>query len=159
MLHLFVVPWGWLVIGWTLGVMIPRAVAAPVAAAAPWVSLTATHAMSAFFWRHPGGFITEGSTLTDVLDPLVFVVPWLATAALAAAVVMLTGARRRPWLPVVTVTVAVEALVVGRAVVTDWGHSPTREPRAGPPGVRRRRTSPLRAEPPCSASATRVTTL
>ncbi|MFD5556827.1 hypothetical protein ACFWIA_23665 [Streptomyces sp. NPDC127068] len=130
-LHLLVLPAEWLVIGWALGLLCPRAIAAPLAAAVPWVALAATHALSAPFSRHLGGFIVEGSTLTDVLDPLVFLVPWLVTAVLAVAVALLTGARRRPWLPVVSVALAVGALVAGRAVVADWGHSPLREPRAG----------------------------
>ncbi|WP_445402512.1 DUF7224 domain-containing protein [Streptomyces sp. LE64] len=130
-LHLLLLPWGWLVIGWALGVMIPRTVAAPVAAAVPWVALAATHAMSAPFWGHLGGFITEGSTLTDVLDPLVFLVPWSVTAALAGAVMLLIGARRRPWLALVSAAVAMGTLVTGRAVVSDWGHGPLRVPRAG----------------------------
>ncbi|MCX4661310.1 DUF7224 domain-containing protein [Streptomyces uncialis] len=130
-LHLLVLPGEWLIIGWVLGLLCPRAVAALVAAAVPWVSLAATYAVSAPFMRHLGGFVLGGSPLTEVRDPLVYVVPWLATAALAGAVMLLVGARRRPWLPVVSVAVAVGALVGGRAVVADWGHTPLREPRMG----------------------------
>ncbi|MYY13200.1 hypothetical protein GT204_31030 [Streptomyces sp. SID4919] len=130
-LHLLVVPGEWLVIGWVLGLSCPRAVAAPVAAAVPWIVLPTTHAVSAPSLRHLGGFVLEGSTLTDVRDPLVYVIPWLTTAALVVAVVLLAGTRRRPWLPVVSAAVALAALFAGRAVVADWGDTPLREPRSG----------------------------
>ncbi|WP_405643385.1 hypothetical protein [Streptomyces uncialis] len=129
--HLLVVPGEWLVIGWVLGLLCPRAVAAPLAAAVPWLAPAATYAMSPPALRHLGGLVSEGSTLTDVLDPLVYVVPWLTVAALAVAVVLLAGARRRPWLPVVSAAVALGALVGGRAAVADWGDSPLRQPRNG----------------------------
>ncbi|MEU0691663.1 hypothetical protein [Streptomyces uncialis] len=81
------------------------------------MSLAATYAVSALFMRHLGGFVLEGSPLTEVRDPLVYVVPWLTTTALAVAVTLLVRTRRRPWLPVLSVAVAVGALFQEWALV------------------------------------------
>lgn len=58
--HLLVVPGEWLVIGWVLGLLCPRAVAAPLAAAVPWLAPAATYAMSPPALRHLGGLVSEG---------------------------------------------------------------------------------------------------
>ncbi|NYE41189.1 DUF7224 domain-containing protein [Streptomyces fulvorobeus] len=129
--HLLVLPCGWMVIGWVLGLLCPRAVAALIAAVGGWAWLAIPRSMSAPTWRHLTGFATEGSTLTDTLDPLVYLVPWLVTAGLAAAVVLLTGARGRPWLGAVSVAVLVTTLVTGRSSVSDWGYSPLTDARVG----------------------------
>lgn len=82
-------------------------------------------------WRHLGGFITEGSTLTDLLDPLVHLVPWAVVAGLAAAAVLTVGMRRRPWLLALSAALVVGTLLVGRSSVSDWGYSPLTQPRLG----------------------------
>ncbi|WP_329043536.1 hypothetical protein OHT61_32400 (plasmid) [Streptomyces sp. NBC_00178] len=129
--HLVILPCGWMVIGWVLGLLCPRAVAALVAAVGGWAWLAMPRSLSAPAWRHLTGFATEGSTLTDTLDPLVYLVPWLVTAGLTVAVVLLTGVRRRPWLIAVSVAVLVATLAAGRTFVSDWGYSPLTEARVG----------------------------
>ncbi|WP_326698244.1 hypothetical protein OG909_13380 [Streptomyces sp. NBC_01754] len=129
--HLLVLPLGWMVIGWVVGLLCPRAVAAPAAAVGSWVWLAVPHSMSSPAWRHLGGFVIEGSTLTDILDPLVFLVPWLVTAGFATAAVLTTGVRRRPWLPAVSAAIVVGTLVGGRSLVADWGFSPLTAARVG----------------------------
>ncbi|MET9595621.1 hypothetical protein ABZY45_32550 [Streptomyces sp. NPDC006516] len=129
--HLLVLPICWMVIGWVVGLLAPRAVAGLVAAVGSWAWLAIPQSMSAPAWRHLAGFVTEGSTLTDTLDPLVYLVPWLVTAGLAAAVVLLTGIRRRPWLLAVSVAVLAAAIVTGRSLVSGWGYSPLTDARLG----------------------------
>ncbi|KQX40647.1 hypothetical protein ASD97_39740 [Streptomyces sp. Root63] len=129
--HLLVIPCAWIVIGWVVGVLCPRAVAALIAAVGSWVWLAIPQSMSAPAWRHLNGFITENSTLTDTLDPLVYLVPWLVTAGLTVAVVLIVGVRRRPWLVVVSVAVLAATILTGRSFVSDWGHSPLAHARVG----------------------------
>ncbi|MEU8707961.1 hypothetical protein [Streptomyces sp. NPDC048565] len=129
--HLLLLPCGWMVIGWVVGLLCPRAVAALVAAVGSWAWLAIPHSMSAPAWRHLVGFPTESSTLTDTLDPMVYLVPWLVTASLTAAVVLLTGVRRRPWLLACSAAVVAAALFTGRILVSDWGYSPLMNARVG----------------------------
>ncbi|MGW7104004.1 DUF7224 domain-containing protein [Streptomyces sp. NPDC054838] len=129
--HLLVLPCGWLVIGWVLGLLCPRAVAAPVAAFGCWTWLAVPPSLNSAWVRHLSGLVLDFSTRTDLLSPLAYLVPWLVTAALAVGAVLLTGARRRPWLVAVSAVLVVGVLAVGRGVVLDWGYSALRAPRAG----------------------------
>ncbi|MEU0127179.1 hypothetical protein [Streptomyces sp. NPDC006289] len=129
--HLLLLPWGWMAIGWVVGLLCPRAVAAPVAAAGSWAWLAIPQSMSAPEWRHMAGFLTEGSTLTDTLDPLVYLVPWMVTACFTVAAVLLRGVRRRPRLLAFSVAIIAAALFIGRSFVADWGYSPLTDARVG----------------------------
>ncbi|MFJ7498030.1 hypothetical protein ACIQZB_44605 [Streptomyces sp. NPDC097727] len=129
--HLLVLPCGWMVIGWVVGLLCPRAIAALIAAVGTWVWLAIPHSMSVPAWRHLGGFVTEGSTLTDTLDPLVYLIPWLITAAFAVAVLLMTGVRRRPWLAAVSAALIAATLLTGRSLVSDWGFDPLTDARVG----------------------------
>ncbi|MFD4694586.1 hypothetical protein [Streptomyces sp. NPDC058463] len=129
--HLLVLPVGWMVIGWVVGLLCPRAVAALIAAVGSWAWLAIPPSMSAPAWRHLAGFLTESSTLTDTLDPLVYLIPWMVTAGFTAAVVLLTGVRRRPWLLAFSVAIFAATLITGRSLVSDWGYSPLTDVRVG----------------------------
>jgi hypothetical protein len=129
--HLVILPWGWALVGWVVGTICPRAVAGPVAAVGCWAFIAFPQSMSSPAWRHLGGFLTESSTLTDLLDPRVYLVPWLVVAGLAAAALLLTGARRRPWLLGVSVILAVGVVLLGRSLVSGWGSDPLTDPRRG----------------------------
>ncbi|MFI8102760.1 hypothetical protein [Streptomyces sp. NPDC086023] len=131
--HLVVLPFGWSAVGWSLGMLLPRAAAAPLAAVASWAWMAMTHAMGTPFLRHLGGFVMENSSLTDLVDPLAYLVPWLVVGGLAGAVGLLTGVRRRPVPAILAAAlVAASTLVAGRSLVLDWGFSPRTEPRAMP---------------------------
>ncbi|MFF8512364.1 hypothetical protein ACF064_30240 [Streptomyces sp. NPDC015492] len=127
--HLVVLPLGWLVIGWCLGLRLPGSVAAPLVGIACWAWLSMPQATGNPWLRHLSGFIDGTSSVTDIRRPAVFVVPWLVVAGLALAVWSLTGARRRPWVPVVGIVVAAAAFTAGRGLVIDWGYQPPTYPR------------------------------
>ncbi|MGW1462737.1 DUF7224 domain-containing protein [Streptomyces sp. NPDC002308] len=129
--HLLILPCGWMIIGWVVGLLCPRAVAAPAVAVGSWAWLAVPPSMSSPSWRHLGGFVIEGSTLTDTLDPLVYFIPWLVTAGFAGALIFLAGARRRPWLVAAGAALVVGTLLGGRSLVADWGFSPPTEARLG----------------------------
>ncbi|GAA1180279.1 hypothetical protein GCM10009654_41830 [Streptomyces hebeiensis] len=129
--HLLVLPCGWMIIGWVTGLLCPRAVAAPAVAVGSWAWLAVPASMSSPSWRHLGGFVIEGSTLTDTLDPLAYFIPWLVTAGFAGAFVLMAGSRRRPWLVAAGAALVVGTLVGGRSLVADWGFSPPTDARLG----------------------------
>ncbi|GAA3753230.1 DUF7224 domain-containing protein [Streptomyces tremellae] len=129
--HLLILPWGWAVIGWALGTVCPRAVAAPLAAVACWAFIAVPQSLSSPAWRHLGGLLTESSTLTDLLDPRVYFIPWLVVAGFAGAALLLTGVRRRPWLLAVSAVLAVGVVFIGRSLVLGWGFDPLTDPRTG----------------------------
>ncbi|MCA1223624.1 DUF7224 domain-containing protein [Streptomyces sp. 8L] len=129
--HLLILPWGWAVVGWALGKVCPRAVAAPLAAVACWAFIAIPQSISSPAWRHLGGLLTESSTLTDLLDPRVYLIPWVVVAGFALAALLLTGVRRRPWLLAVSAILAVGVVFVGRSFVLGWGFDPLTDPRTG----------------------------
>ncbi|MFJ4902539.1 hypothetical protein [Streptomyces sp. NPDC088727] len=129
--HLLVVPFGWMIIGWVMGLLCPRAVAAPAVTVGSWAWLAVPASISSPAWRHLGGFVIEGSTLTDTLDPLAYFIPWLVTAGFAGAFFVMAGARRRPWLVAASAALLAGTLVGGRNLVADWGFSPPTDARLG----------------------------
>lgn len=126
--HLLVISCGWLFIGWSLGVLLPRSVAAPLAAVGCWAWLTMPHAMSAPWIRHLGGFIDGESTVTDVLTPAVYLVPWGVVTGLALAFWVLAQMRPRGAAVITALVVLTVAVVAGRAAVIGWGYSNPMEP-------------------------------
>ncbi|MFI0990530.1 DUF7224 domain-containing protein [Streptomyces exfoliatus] len=127
--HLVVLPFGWLIIGWCLGLILPRSIAAPVVGISCWAWLSMPHAIANPWLRHLGGFIDGTSTVTDVREPAVFVVPWLIVAGLALAFWTLAGVRQRPWTAAVSVLVAAATFTAGHSLVSDWGYRPPTNPR------------------------------
>ncbi|MFJ8619004.1 hypothetical protein ACIRD4_24550 [Streptomyces clavifer] len=125
--HLVVLPLAWLAIGWSLGLIMPRSIAAPIAGIGCWAWLSMPHATSNATVRHLGGFIDGASTVTDLRSPAAYLVPWLVAAGFAVAALLLTQVRKRPATSVVgSVLVASITFTGGLALVSDWGfHSPT----------------------------------
>ncbi|TXS33625.1 hypothetical protein EAO71_02725 [Streptomyces sp. ms191] len=140
--HLVVLPLGWLVIGWCLGLVLPRSIAAPAVGISCWAWLSMPHAMANPWMRHLGGFIDGTSTVTDVREPAVFIVPWLIVAGFALAFWSLAGVRRRPWIAAVGILGAIATFTAGRSLVIDWGYRPP--------------TSPRHVAPVCTGQAPRV---
>ncbi|MFE4061013.1 hypothetical protein ACFXP3_32765, partial [Streptomyces sp. NPDC059096] len=119
--HLIVLPLGWLVIGWSLGLVLPRSVAAPTAGIACWAWLSIPHAMHANSWlRHLGGFLDGLSSVTDVRTPAAYLVPWGVVTGLALAFWILSKTRRRVW-------------AAGGPGGRGGGPPPPPPPRGGPP--------------------------
>lgn len=129
--HLIVLPCGWMVMGWALGQLIPRAAAAPAAAVCCWFLLAMTQAMQTPFWRHLGGFITEGSSLTDVLEPSVYWIPWMVAFGIGGAAALLTQVRRRPWVLVASAVIVASTFIFGSHLVANWNYSPPTSARTG----------------------------
>ncbi|MDI3388233.1 hypothetical protein QIS99_18775 [Streptomyces sp. B-S-A8] len=127
--HLVVLPLGWAVIGWFVGGAVPRSVAAPVVAIGCWGWLAMPHAMSNPSLRHLGGFIDGGSSVTDIRDAAVYLVPWGVVAGLAAAAWLMTGANRRGLKSTLAAAVAAATLTAGCLAVTDWGYRVPTHPR------------------------------
>ncbi|MDQ1009468.1 hypothetical protein QFZ82_003953 [Streptomyces sp. V4I23] len=128
--HLFVLPLGWLLIGWCLGGILPRSIAAPIAGIGCWAWLSIPHTLSSPWVRHLGGFVDGTSTVTDVRDTAVYTVPWLVAAGLALASCLLVRVRRRVWGVGVSILVAAATLVGGRVLVIDWGYHHPTSPRS-----------------------------
>lgn len=127
--HLVLLPAGWLVIGWTLGILLPRALAAPVAAIGCWVWMAVPQSTGNPYIRHLGGAVDVRSNITDIQVSGAYTVPWLVVAGFALAAVALTGARRRPWQAAVALAVAAVTFLTGRALVLDWGYQIPFKPR------------------------------
>ncbi|MFV2117755.1 hypothetical protein ACE14D_04630 [Streptomyces sp. Act-28] len=127
--HLVVLPLGWLVIGWSLGEILPRSVAAPVAGIGCWTWLSVPQSTANAWLRHLGGFVPETSPVTDVRESAVYTVPWLVVACLALACRLLVRPRRRVLGAAVGALVVVGAFVAGRLLVADWGYYPPTSPR------------------------------
>lgn len=127
--HLVVLSCGWLVIGWCLGLVIPRSVAAAVAAIGCWAWLAMPHAMSNSWLRHLGGFIDGESSVTDVLSPTVYLIPWGVVFGLALAFWVLCRMRSRVGAVTVALLVVAATLIVGRSMVADWGYGNPTHPR------------------------------
>ncbi|MFJ4919827.1 hypothetical protein [Streptomyces sp. NPDC088725] len=127
--HLIALSLGWSVIGWCLGLITPRSIAAPVIGIGCWAWLSMPHAMSNSWMRHLGGFIDGQSTVTDVLSPAVYLVPWGVVAGLALAFWVLARMRRRAWAVVIALAVTAVTFTAGRAAVIDWGYQNPSNPR------------------------------
>ncbi|WP_256105911.1 hypothetical protein [Streptomyces sp. ODS05-4] len=127
--HLFVLPLGWLIVGWCLGTIMPRSVAAPIAAIGCWAWLSMPHAIANPWLRHLGGFVDGTSSLTDVRTAAVYTTPWLVVAGLAIATSTAVGAQRRGPGLIIATLVAVTTLASGRALTVDWGYRPPTHPR------------------------------
>ncbi|MFI6058001.1 hypothetical protein [Streptomyces sp. NPDC051286] len=128
--HLIVLSLGWLVIGWSLGLIMPRSIAAPASGIGCWAWLSMPHAMSNAWVRHLGGFIDGQSTVTDVLTPAVYLVPWGVVTGLALAFWVLARMRRRAWAVAVAFAVVAVTFTAGRALVIDWGYQNPTSPRS-----------------------------
>ncbi|WP_406138932.1 hypothetical protein [Streptomyces sp. NBC_01089] len=120
--HLVVISLGWLVIGWCLGCVLPRSVAAPAAGIGCWAWLSVPQATSNAWIRHLGGFIDGQSSVTDLISPAVYLVPWGVAAGLALAFWLLARRRRRAVAVVLALAVATVTFIAGRAAVIDWGY-------------------------------------
>lgn len=127
--HLIVLPLGWLAIGWRLGEVLARSIAAPIAGIGCWAWLALPHTLANPWSRHLGGFIDGTSTVTDIRDPAVYTIPWLVIAGLALALWLSLHTRRGPWNAVAGVLVVAITLVTGRFLVIDWGYSRPTSPR------------------------------
>ncbi|OII66872.1 hypothetical protein [Streptomyces sp. CC77] len=129
MAHLIVLPLGWLVIGWCLGSVLARSIAAPTAGIGCWAWLSLPHTLANPWARHLGGFIDGTSTVTDIRDAAVYTVPWLVTVGLSLALWLSVYMRRGPWSTAAGVLVVAITLVTGRFLVIDWGYSRPTSPR------------------------------
>ncbi|MGW3679798.1 DUF7224 domain-containing protein [Streptomyces prasinus] len=127
--HLIVLSCGWLVIGWCVGLVMPKSIASPVVAIGCWVWLSWPHATANPWVRHLGGFIDGLSSVTDTRSPSVYFVPWGVTAALALAFWALASIPRRAWGAAVALTTIMLTLLTGRALVSDWGFRHPTSPR------------------------------
>lgn len=127
--HLVVLSCGWLVIGWSLGLVMPKSVAAALAAIGCWAWLAMPHAMSNSWLRHLGGFVDGESSVTDVLSPTVYLVPWGVVVGLAIASWALVRVRPRVGAAVVALLVVSATLLGGRAAVADWSYGNPTHPR------------------------------
>lgn len=127
--HLVVLSCGWLVVGWCLGLVMPRSVAAPVVAIGCWVWLSWPHATANAWVRHLGGFVDGFSSVTDTRSPSVYFVPWGVTAAFVLAFWALAAVPRRVWGAGVALATITLTLLTGRAVVSDWGFQHPTSPR------------------------------
>ncbi|GFH37885.1 DUF7224 domain-containing protein [Streptomyces pacificus] len=128
--HLFVLPLGWLAIGWLLGGLLPRSVAAPAAGIGCWAWLSVPHTLANAWMRHLGGFVDGTSTVTDVRDPAVYLVPWLVVSCLALSLWPVVSLRRRAAGLVVGVLAVALTLITGRMLVAEWGYQRPTSPRA-----------------------------
>ncbi|MEV6593486.1 DUF7224 domain-containing protein [Streptomyces acidicola] len=127
--HLIVLSCGWLVIGWCLGLVMPKSIAAPAVAIGCWAWLSWPHATANPWVRHLGGFIDGLSSVTDVRSPAVYFVPWGITAALALAFWALARIPRRAWGATIALTAITLTFFTGWVLVSDWGFYRPTNPR------------------------------
>lgn len=127
--HLILLPVGWLIIGWNLGLLLPRSIAAPAVAIGSWAWLSMPHTLDNAWLRHLGGYIDGTSTVTDIRDSAAYLVPWLATAGLALASWVLIGIPRRTVAVTAALITVAATLLTGRTLVVDWGYHHPRHPR------------------------------
>ncbi|TLQ44681.1 DUF7224 domain-containing protein [Streptomyces marianii] len=128
--HLVVLPLGWMIIGWCLGEVLPRSIAAPIAGIGCWAWLSVPHTLATAWVRHLGGFIDGTSTVTDVRLPAAYAVPWAVVAGMGLALWLFVHMRRRAWGAAVGVLVLAITFVTGRIMVADWGYQRPTSPRS-----------------------------
>ncbi|MFG2632047.1 hypothetical protein [Streptomyces sp. NPDC048473] len=129
MAHLIVISLGWLVIGWCLGGVLPRSIAAPAAGIGCWAWLSVPQATSNPWVRHLGGFIDRQSSVTDLISPAVYLVPWGVVTGLAVTFWLLARRRRRALAVAVAFAVAAVTFIAGHAAVANWGYGTPTHPR------------------------------
>ncbi|MYW10113.1 hypothetical protein GT034_17405 [Streptomyces sp. SID2563] len=127
--HLVVLCVGWTVCGWSLGLLMPRSIAAPLCGIGCWAWLATTHAMAAPWIRHLGGFIDGNSTVNDLLDPAVYYVPWGVVAGFALSLSVLARMRPRGWAAPLAIALLACTVIVGRSAVVSWGYGNPHHPR------------------------------
>ncbi|MFB0628347.1 hypothetical protein [Streptomyces sp. AB3(2024)] len=128
--HLVVIPLGWMAIGWAIGTVAPRSIAAPLAGILGWILLLFPASLATPWYRHLFGTIIENSTVTDVRAPAAYLIPWAFTTVMALAVWIAITLKPRVAGVLVGLAVLAASLVVGRGAVIDWGYVRPDEPRA-----------------------------
>ncbi|MEU9945577.1 DUF7224 domain-containing protein [Streptomyces lavendulae] len=120
--HAVVLPLGWTAIGWRLGHILPRSLAAPIAGIGGWMFLSFPQGMSNPWLRHLGGFIDGFSSPTDTRSPLAYLIPWAVLCGLALAFWLPVWVRRR--LPALSLgmVLVIATILLGRSAVADWGY-------------------------------------
>ncbi|MFD9033080.1 hypothetical protein ACFVZW_18300 [Streptomyces sp. NPDC059567] len=117
-----VVVMAWIVLGFGLGALVPRAVAAPAVLIGCFAWMTFTASANTTWPRHLTGMQVSASNLTDIVSTEAFVAPIALTGALALAVI-LVGSRQQPGKILVTASagLAVAGTLVAYTIVRDWG--------------------------------------
>ncbi len=128
--HLLVISLGWLVVGWCLGGILPKSIAAPAAGVGCWAWLAVPRSTSNPWVRHLGGFFDMQSSVTDLISPAAYLVPWGVVTGLALSFWLLARRRLRVLAVTAAFAVAVVTLTEGRAAVIDWGYSTPTHPRS-----------------------------
>ncbi|MFJ9076806.1 hypothetical protein ACIRO3_16365 [Streptomyces sp. NPDC102278] len=120
--HAVVLPLGWTAIGWRVGHLLPRSLAAPVAGIGGWMFLSFPQGMTNPWLRHLGGFIDGFSSPTDTRSPLAYLVPWAVLCGLVLAFWLPVLIRQR--VPAVSLSVAlvIATILLGRGAVADWDY-------------------------------------
>ncbi|MFI5619501.1 hypothetical protein [Streptomyces sp. NPDC051567] len=120
--HAVVLPLGWTAIGWRLGHILPRSLAAPVAGIGGWMFLSFPQGMANPWLRHLGGFIDGFSSPTDTRSPLAYLVPWAVLCGLVLAFWLPALVRQR--VPAISLGFAlvIATILLGRGAVADWGY-------------------------------------
>ncbi|MEV0580831.1 hypothetical protein [Streptomyces sp. NPDC050392] len=121
--HLLIVPAEWALIGWFLGQLMPKSVAAALIAGGCWMWLAMPQATANAWVRHLGGFIDGTSTVTDLRQPSVYTIPWLITAGFVLAAGCAASARRHPWTIGLGICAVIASLMAGHALVSGWGYT------------------------------------
>ncbi|MBU7597551.1 hypothetical protein JGS22_007925 [Streptomyces sp. P38-E01] len=129
-LALGVVQIAFLVVGFGVGCVVPRALAAPLVLIAVTLWLVLPPTLETPWVRYLTGVPTDAPTLTDTWDPAVLLAPPLLAAGAALAVVALAVAGRSRLLRVgIAATVLVGAAVPAQALVADAGYEAPTVPR------------------------------
>ncbi|MFJ9344794.1 hypothetical protein ACIRP0_36770 [Streptomyces sp. NPDC101733] len=120
--HAVVLPLGWTAIGWRLGHVLPRSLAAATAGIGGWACLSFPQGMTNPWLRHLGGFIDGFSSPTDTRSPLAYLIPWAVLCGLALAFWLPSLIRQRVPAIALGCVVVVATILIGRGAVTDWGY-------------------------------------
>ncbi|AYV32868.1 hypothetical protein EES41_39540 (plasmid) [Streptomyces sp. ADI95-16] len=120
--HALVLPLGWTAIGWRLGHILPRSLAAPVAGVGGWMFLSFPQGMANPWLRHLGGFIDGFSSPTDTRSPLAYLIPWAVLGGLVLAFWLPTLVRQRVSAISLGFALVIATILLGRSAVADWGY-------------------------------------
>ncbi|MER5569018.1 hypothetical protein ABT083_22780 [Streptomyces goshikiensis] len=120
--HAVVLPLGWTAIGWRLGHILPRSLAAPIAGIGGWMFLSFPQGMSNPWLRHLGGFIDGFSSPTDTRSPLAYLIPWAVLCGLVLAFWVPALVRQRISAISLGVALVIGTILLGRVAVADWGY-------------------------------------